>query len=68
MAIKVEHELHARRRGRNQGLGLILASLVAIVLGLTIVKVQALDGNIVQMEASDHVLRPGLLPEDDEGE
>lgn len=39
MAIRVEHELHARRRGRNQGLGLILVSLVAIVFGLTIVKI-----------------------------
>ena len=68
MAIRVEHELHARRRGRNRGLGLILASLVAIMLGLTIVKIQTLDGNIVQMEASDHVLRPGLIPEDDGGQ
>jgi len=39
MAIEVEHELHARRRGRNYGLGLALAAFVAIVFGLTVVKV-----------------------------
>lgn len=34
-----EHELHQRRWGRNLGLGLVLATFVALVFGLTIVKV-----------------------------
>lgn len=43
MAIHVEHELHARRRGRNHGLGLVLLAFVALVFGLTIVKVSRQD-------------------------
>jgi hypothetical protein len=39
MAIRVEHELHRRRLGRNVGLGLVLGAFVALVFGLTIVKV-----------------------------
>ncbi|MCE8005864.1 hypothetical protein [Aestuariivita sp.] len=39
MAIRVEHELHKRRFGRNLGVGLVLAALIAIIFGLTIVKV-----------------------------
>lgn len=68
MAIRVEHGLHARRRGRNLGVGLVLLSFVALMFGLTVVKVRSLDGNIGQMEAPDHVVRPGLVPEDDEDE
>ena len=34
-----EHELHRRRWGRNLGLGLVLAGFVALMFGLTIVKV-----------------------------
>lgn len=57
MAIQVEHELHRRRFGRNLGLGLVLVALVAIVFGLTVVKVLNL-GDIRQMEDFDHVTRP----------
>lgn len=39
MALQVEHELHGRRRGRNRGVGLLLAGFVVIVFGLTVVKV-----------------------------
>ncbi len=39
MAIRVEHEIHQRRLGRNVGLGLVLAAFVALVFGLTVVKV-----------------------------
>jgi hypothetical protein len=39
MAIKAEHELHTRRRGRNVGVGLMLASFVVLILALTVVKV-----------------------------
>ncbi len=37
--IRATHELHTRRRGRNIGVGLILAAFVVIVFGMTIVKV-----------------------------
>jgi hypothetical protein len=59
MAIRVEHPLHVRRRGKNLGLGLILVALVAVVFGLTVVKVLSL-GDIRGMEAYDHVARPAL--------
>jgi hypothetical protein len=39
MAFDVEHELHKRRLGRNVGLGLVLLAFVALVFGLTVVKV-----------------------------
>jgi len=38
MALKVEHELHHRRLGRNVGLGLVLLAFVALIFGLTLVK------------------------------
>ena len=44
MSIQKQHELHNRRSGRNIGLGLVLAAFVAIVFGLTVVKVT--DGNV----------------------
>ncbi len=43
MAIAKEHELHHRRFGRNLGLGLVLVTMVAIIFGLTFVKVTVLD-------------------------
>lgn len=39
MGFHTSHELHKRRFGRNLGLGLVLAGLVALVFGLTIAKV-----------------------------
>lgn len=39
MSIKSTHELHERRFGRNLGLGLVLVAFVALVFGLTVVKV-----------------------------
>ena len=33
------HEIHRRRRGRNLGLGLVLVAFVALIFGLTVVKV-----------------------------
>lgn len=59
MAIRVEHELHNRRRGRNTWVGAILVGLVAIVFGLTVVKVLNL-GELQQFERFDHVARPAL--------
>ena len=63
MAIKVEHELHERRWGRNLGLGLILLALVAIVFGLTVVKVTEM-GDARAFEGYDHVVQPGAVVED----
>ena len=40
MAMTREHELHKRRFGRNLGVALALAALIALVFGLTIVKVK----------------------------
>ncbi len=63
MAIKVEHELHERRRGRNSGVGLLLVGFVAIVFGLTVVKVLQL-GEAQQFEKFDHVARPQIIPQE----
>lgn len=63
MAIKVEHELHARRRGRNSGVGLLLVGFVAIIFGLTVVKVLQL-GEAQQFEKFDHVARPQIIPQE----
>lgn len=61
MAIKVEHEIHGRRKGRNMGVGLLLIGLIGIVFGLTVVKVLGLT-DVRQMERFDHVARPQLEP------
>ena len=58
MALQVEHDLHRRRRSRNIGLGLVLIGFIAIVFGLTVVKVRQLG----TVEGFDHVVRPELLP------
>lgn len=39
MALSKQHELHKRRFGRNLGVGLTLVAFIALVFGLTIVKV-----------------------------
>ena len=39
MSFRPDHEIYKRRLGRNIGLGLTLAAFVAIVFGLTVVKV-----------------------------
>lgn len=56
MAIRVEHEIHRRRFGRNLGVGLLLAGFVALVFALTVVKVTRGD----PMQGFDHVVRPEL--------
>ncbi len=58
MAIHAEHELHRRRRSRNLGVGLVLAGFIAVVFGLTVVKVNQLGAS----QSFDHVVRPELLP------
>ncbi|WP_372603432.1 hypothetical protein [Actibacterium sp.] len=60
MSFREAHELHKRRFGRNLGLLLVLSAFVALVFGLTIVKVT--EGS--KMEAFDHTVRPSLtVPE-----
>lgn len=61
MTIRVEHEMHGRRRGRNLGLLLILLGLIVIVFGLTVVKVLSLE-DVRQLEGFDHVT-PSIQPE-----
>jgi hypothetical protein len=60
MAIKVEHEMHERRKGRNYGVLLLLLGLIGIVFGLTVVKALNL-GDIREMESFDHVSRPAIV-------
>lgn len=62
MALNTEHEIHKRRRSRNVGLGLVLVAFVALVFGLTVVKVQ--QGDL--MEAYDHQPRVSVLPQEAE--
>lgn len=54
--IRAEHEIHTRRKSRNIGLGLTLVGLVAVVFGLTVVKVTRGD----PMQGFDHVVRPEM--------
>lgn len=63
MAIQVEHEIHQRRKGRNFGVLGLLIGVVAIVFGLTVVKVLEL-GDARQFETFDHVARPAIIPEE----
>lgn len=56
MEIKATHELHRRRFSRNLGVGLTLVFFVAVVFGLTVVKVTRGD----PMQGFDHVVRPEM--------
>lgn len=47
MALRVEHELHRRRLGRNVALALVLLGFVGLVFGLTLVKTKRGDFNAV---------------------
>ena len=51
MALRREHELHTRRKGRNVGVGLLLASFIALIFSLTFVKVQQEGFALQNMEA-----------------
>lgn len=61
MAIRVEHEIHERRKGRNMGVFVLLLGMIGIVFGLTVVKVLGLT-DIRQFEKTDHVARPAIEP------
>jgi hypothetical protein len=54
--IRVEHEMHGRRRGRNMGTLAILIGFVAIMFGLSVVKIT----HVGPTESFDHVARPAL--------
>lgn len=43
MSLSRQHELHKRRFSRNLGLGLVLVGFVALIFGLTVVKVSTDD-------------------------
>jgi len=43
MSLVKQHELHKRRKGRNIGVGIVLAGFIAIIFGLTVVKVTSDD-------------------------
>ena len=57
MAMRVTHELHDRRKSRNVGVGLTLVAFIAVIFGLTVVKVQ----NLGATQGFDHVLRPEMI-------
>jgi hypothetical protein len=52
MAIKVEHEIHHRRFGRNLGVGLLLGGFAVVTFALTLVKVSNGD----RVHAGDHAV------------
>jgi len=63
MAIRVEHELHHRRRGRNTAVGLILVVFIGLVFALTVVKVL----NLGDIGVGDRMAPPGseTIPDPD---
>ncbi len=59
MSIARNHDMHRRRAGRNLGVALVLVGFIALVFGLTLVKIQ----NGALMEAYDHTYRPSMDPD-----
>lgn len=53
MSLTKQHEIHARRKGRNIGVGLVLAAFIALIFGLTVVKVTSDDFRVPTGESSD---------------
>ena len=45
---RVTHELHQRRFSRNLGVGLVLVAFIALIFGLTVVKVSSGDFGATQ--------------------
>lgn len=56
--MRVEHEVHHRRKGRNFGILGVLLAFILIVFGVTVAKIQT--GGF--SEGFDHVARPALVP------
>ena len=55
MSLTKQHEIHARRKGRNIGVGLVLAAFIAIIFGLTVVKVTSDNFQLPQAPAGEAV-------------
>lgn len=53
MALSKQHEIHTRRKGRNIGVALVLASFIALVFGLTVVKVTRGDFELPSAQATN---------------
>jgi hypothetical protein len=53
MALRQEHELHTRRKGRNIGVGLLLAGFIVLVFALTFVKITGGDFEPPRAEGSE---------------
>ena len=62
MALGTQHEIHTSRFGRNMGVALELLAFVALVFGLTVVKVN--NGGMI--EAFDHQPQLSLIPENNQ--
>jgi hypothetical protein len=60
MSFRPDHEIYKRRFSRNVGLGLTLVAFVAVVFGLTVVKVK----QVGPIEGYDHVVQPHLVPKE----
>ena len=60
VTMRVEHELHQRRRSRNLGLLAVLLAFVVLVFGLSVVKITQGD----MMQGFDHRPRASMLPRD----
>ena len=60
VTMRVEHELHQRRRSRNLGLLAVLLAFVVLVFGLSVVKITQGD----MMEGYDHRPQASRLPVD----
>lgn len=58
MALNREHDIHRRRLSVNVGVGLTLVAFVALIFGITVVKIA--NGSL--MEAYDHTPRASELP------
>ena len=52
MSLKKEHEIHQRRKGRNVGVGLMLAGFVVLVMALTYVKITSSTFELPKVEAT----------------
>ena len=58
IVIRVEHDLHRRRGGRNAALGLVLGGFVVLILALTVVKLT--EGGSIK--GFDYVAEPQTQP------
>ena len=55
--LKATHELHERRKSRNIGVAVALVAFVALMFGLSVVKVTKTGAT----QGFDHVVRPEMI-------